>query len=193
MDKEKIILESIKLAAANLQLNGVSPKEVIIHSIQYLMELYQPEQGEASQNQEGGRQRQAILAKAILLTEAYIELGFPYESSQALFEQIFHTAGLTEDEIRSFQRRCAEKLRLNKSKIGSVLGRWNPRDHSDTKKNVIEDIMEKIKNHEQGEYFYYSRWKYPRQEDIYQLVVEPEGSYLCHVNRQKYYEFEDMG
>ena len=53
--------------------------------------------------------------------------------------------------------------------------------------------MEKIKNHEQGEYFYYSRWKYPRQEDIYQLVVEPEGSYLCHVNRQKYYEFEDMG
>ena len=57
----------------------------------------------------------------------------------------------------------------------------------------IEDIMEKIKNHEQGEYFYYSRWKYPRQEDIYQLVVEPEGSYLCHVNRQKYYEFEDMG
>lgn len=101
MDKEKIILESIKLAAANLQLNGVSPKEVIIHSIRYLMELYQAEQGEASQNQEGGRQRQAILAKAILLTEAYIELGFPYESSQALFEQIFHTAGLTEDEIRS--------------------------------------------------------------------------------------------
>ena len=175
MDKEKIILESIKLAAANLQLNGVSPKEVIIHSIRYLMELYQPEQGEAPQDQEGGRQRQAILAKAILLTEAYIELGFPYESNRALFEQIFHTAGLTEDEIRS------------------VLGRWNPRDHSDTKKNVIEDIMEKIKNHEQGEYFYYSRWKYPRQEDIYQLVVEPEGNYLCHVNRQKYYEFEVMG
>ena len=113
--------------------------------------------------------------------------------SQALFEQIFHTAGLTEDEIRSFQRRCARKLRLNKSKIGSVLGRWNPRDHSDTKQKVIEDIMKKIKNHEQGEYFYYSRWKYPRQEDIYQLVVEPEGSYLCHVNQQKYYEFEDMG
>lgn len=72
MDKEKIILESIKLAVANLQLNGVSPKEVIIHSIRYLMELYQPEQGEAPQDQEGGRQRQAILAKAILLTEAYI-------------------------------------------------------------------------------------------------------------------------
>lgn len=192
MDKEKIILESIKLAAANLQLNGVSPEEVIIHSIRFLMELYPPEQGEASQDQEGGRQRQAILAKAMLLAEAYLELGFPYEGGRELFEQVFHRAGLTEDEVRSFQRRCAGKLKLNKTQIGTVLGRWNPKDHSDTKQRVIEDIMEKVRNHEQGEYFYYTRRKYPKQEDIYQLAVEPGGSYLCHVNRQKYYVFEDM-
>lgn len=192
MDKEKIILESIKLAAANLQLNGVSPKEVIIHSIRFLMELYPPERGEAVQDQEGGRQRQAILAKAMLLAEAYLELGFPYESGRELFEQVFHRAGLTEDEVRSFQRRCAGKLKLNKTQIGTVLGRWNPKDHSDTKQRVIEDIMEKVRNHEQGEYFYYTRRKYPKQEDIYQLAVEPGGSYLCHVNRQKYYVFEDL-
>lgn len=73
--------------------------------------------------------------------------------------------------------------------IESVLGRWNPKDHSNSKKEVVEDIIQKVRNQEPGEYFYYSKWK--DQEDVYQLVVGQEENYFCHVNRQKYYEFED--
>ncbi len=195
MDKEKLVLESVKLAVANLQLNGASPKEVIIYSIQYLMELCYPGQKGKEKSQKSKQESQkktAILNKAVLLIEAYIELGFAYDSQAELFEQVFCTAGLTADEVLSFKRRSAKKLRLSKSKIDSILGRWNPKYHSNTKKEVIEDIIEKIRNQEQGEYFYYSKWKHLEQEDIYQLVVEQDGNYFCHVNQQKYYEFEDM-
>lgn len=201
MDKEKLVLESIKLAVSNLQLCGVSPKEVIIHSIQYLMELCQlkckskeilwkPEQSNCADDLMEPWKKAAIQNKMLLLVEAYIELGFPYKSQAGLFEQVFHTAGLTEDEVLSFKRRSAKKLRLNKSKVGSVLGRWNPKDHSNSKKEVVEDIIQKVRSREQGEYFYYSRWK-NQEEDVYQLVVDQKGNYFCHVNRQKYYEFED--
>ena len=205
MDKEKLVLESIKLAVSNLQLNGVSPKEVIIYSIQYLMELCQlkckgreilwkPEQSNCANAQAGHimetQEKAALYNKMLLLIEAYMELGFPYESQAELFEQVFHAAGLTEDEVLLLKRRSAKKLRLNKSKVESVLGRWNPKDHSNSKKEVVEDIIRKVRNQEPGEYFYYSRWK-DQEEDVYQLVVGQEGNYFCHVNRQKYYEFED--
>ena len=133
----------------------------------------------------------AMLKKAVLFIQVYIELGFSYESHAELFEQVFEAAGLTEDEVLSFKRRFAQKLKLNRTKIDSVLGRKNPKYHSNTKKEVINDIMEKIKNKEQWEYFYYSKQKYSEQKDVYQLVVEQDGSYFCHVNKQKYYEFEN--
>lgn len=185
-------MESTRLALAGLQLSGVSPKEVIICSIRYLMGSCVLWQKEGNESQEEDlRKKAAMLNKALLFIQVYIELGFSYESYAELFEQVFEEAGLTDDEVLSFKRRFAEKLRLNKSKIGSALGRWNPRYHSNTKKEVIEDIMEKVKNQEQGEYFYYSGRKYSRQEEVYQLVVEQDGSYFCHVNKQKYYEFKD--
>ncbi len=194
MDKEKLAVESIRLAMANLQLNGMSPQEVLIGSIRYLIEccVSGQNEGEESHSMETVSQKEAaILKQAILFIQVYIELGFSYESHAGLFEQVFQKAGLTEDEVLSFKRRFARKLKLNKSNIDSVLGRWNPKYHSGTKKEVINDIMEKIKNHEPGEYFYYSRQKYSKQEDVYQLVVEEDGSYFCHVNKQKYYEFEN--
>lgn len=194
MDKEKLIVESIRLALANLQLNGMSPQEVIICSIRYLMECCISRLKEEQESQNGDmdpQKKTAMLKKAILFIQVYIELGFSYETHAELFEQVFREAGLTGDEILSFKRRFARRLRLNKSNIDYVLGRWNPRYHSNTKKEVIDDIMEKIKNQEQGEYFYYSRRKFSEQEDVYQLVVEQDGSYFCHVNKQKYYEFEN--
>lgn len=194
MDKEKLIVESIKLALANLQLSGMDPQKVIICSIRYLMECCTDRRKERAdfQNAETDPQKKAaMLKKAVLFIQVYIELGFTYESHAELFEQVFQAAGLTEDEVLSFKRRFAQKLRLNKSKIDSVLGRWNPKYHSNTKREVIDDIMEKIKNQEQGEYFYYSKQKYSERKDVYQLVVERDGSYFCHVNKQKYYEFEN--
>lgn len=195
MDKEKLIVESIKLALANLQLSGMAPQEVIICSIRYLLEnctVRRKEKEESKNAESASGKRDAMLKKAILFIQVYIELGFTYESYAELFGQVFQEAGLTDDEVLFFKRRFAQKLRLNKSKIDSVLGRWNPKYHSNTKKEVIDDIMEKIKNQEQGEYFYYSKQKYSEQEDVYQLVVEQDSSYFCHVNKQKYYEFENM-
>ncbi len=194
MEKEKLIVESVKLALANLQLNGVSPKEVLISSIRYLMECCSLENSkEGRHTEETCKKRAAMFNKAILFIEVYIELGFSYESHAQLFEQVFRESGLTDDEVLFFKRRFAQKLKLNKSKIGSVLGRWNPRYHSNTKKEVVEDILEKIRKKEPGEYFYYSRRKNSKQEDVYQLVIGSEGSYFCHVNEQRYYEFENMG
>ncbi|MCI9440976.1 MAG: hypothetical protein HFH15_07025 [Ruminococcus sp.] len=194
MDKEKLIVESTRLALANLQLSGLDPQEVIICSIRYLMESCTAwrKGREDLQNAEADLPKEAaMLKKAVLFIQVYIELGFSYESHAELFEQVFEAAGLTEDEVLSFKRRFAQKLKLNRTKIDSVLGRWNPKYHSNTKKEVINDIMEKIKNKEQGEYFYYSKQKYSEQKDVYQLVVEQDGSYFCHVNKQKYYEFEN--
>lgn len=192
MDKEKLIVESIKLALANLQLSGMAPQEVIICSIRYLMESCAVQRKEEAKNIElASGKRDAMLRKVILFIQVYIELGFAYESYAELFEQVFHEAGLTDDEVLFFKRRFAQRLKLSKSKIDFILGRWNPKYHSNTKKEVIDDIMEKIKNQEQGEYFYYSKQKYSKQEDVYQLVVERDSSYFCHVNKQKYYEFEN--
>lgn len=194
MDKEKLVVEGVRLALANLQLSGVSPKGVLISGIQYLMECCcAGGLKEGSYTEEERQKRAAMFNQAILFTEVYIELGFSYESHAELFDRVFKEAGLTEDEILLFKQRFAQKLKPGKSKISSVIGRWNPRYHSAAKKQVVAEIIEKVRNCEQGEYFYYSGREGSKEMDVYQLVVEPEGSYFCHVNEQRYYEFENMG
>lgn len=188
--KEEAILEGMKLAVSNLQLVGCSPQEVLAESIRYLMELYGQEESKERVKEEKNERKKGFLKKALLTIEVYIEMGFPYENYEELFESVFDKSGMTEDEILSFQHRSAKKLNLSKSSIDMVLGKWNPRCHSANKKEVIEDIMEKIKKREEGEYYYYSKKSGSDQKNVYQLVVGKDGNYLCHLNTQKYYELK---
>lgn len=188
--KEEAMLEGIKLAVSNLQLVGSSPKEVLAESIGYLMELYEQEEMREGAEEKKDERQKGLLKKARLTIEAYIELGFPYTNYEELFERVFQKSGMTEDEILSFQQRSAKRLSLSKSSIDKVLGKWNPKCHSANKKEVIEDIMEKIKKREVGEYYYYSKKSGSSQKNIYQLVVGEDENYLCHLNMQKYYELK---
>lgn len=87
MDKEKLIVESARLALANLQLSGMSPQEVIICSIQYFLEscVSRKKERDSLQNTEALHQgKAAMLKKAILFIQVYIELGFTYEGNAEL-------------------------------------------------------------------------------------------------------------
>ena len=181
---QRVMLEGMKFAVANLQLMGISPKEVMAQSIVYLLELY----GQEENLREISEKKEYLLDKALLTIRAYIEMGFSYISYEELFEEVFQKAGMTEDEVLSFKRRSAEKLNPGKSSIGMVLGKWNPVYHSGNKKDVIEDILRKIRNQEVGEYFYYTKQNHSERMNVFQLVVQEECSYLCLLNEQKYYE-----
>ena len=83
MDKEKLIVESTRLALANLQLSGLDPQEVIICSIRYLMESCTAwrKGREDLQNAEADLPKEAaMLKKAVLFILVFIEVGFYYES-----------------------------------------------------------------------------------------------------------------
>lgn len=180
----KVQISAIKLAVTNIEILGIKSIDVLISSVQVLLEKYA----------EG--KLDIFLEKAIWHIYAYLELGYPYEMIEAEMEAVLLPFNLEKNEIFPYDKWKYKKIKLNKNNVRNLLGNWNPQLHSMKIKDVVEDIYENIKNRKEGKYEYHSGklliddengklW-----EQTYWLYIDEDDIIFHNVNNNKYYIFE---
>ncbi len=132
------------------------------------------------------------LELALLYIKVYLEMGFVYEESKEVFEEVFRLLG--EDKENYYEMLCAssgEKKKYSKSDVRSMIRRWSSsKYHTKTIDEVVEDILEKVEKQTKGIYYYHSN-ENPKQahmDEVYELVIGDFESYLHDINRNKYYK-----
>ena len=85
------------------------------------------------------------------------------------------------------------KLTTLRSQVRGMIGRWRPsRDSPMTIGELVDDIIRKVKNHEEGRYIYqYHRTDVTTKGDIevYELVINKDESYFYDVKKFRFYTF----
>ena len=86
-----------------------------------------------------------------------------------------------------------KRIKLTRSQVRGMIGRWRPsRDSPMTIGELVDDIIRKVKNHEEGRYIYqYHRTDVTTKEDIevYELVINKDESYFYDVKKFRFYTF----
>lgn len=179
-DKERILVEAIKLSVGRLDTAGISAKEVLEESIKYLYDLY------------CRTQQVEYLLRAKLHIQAYMELGFLYDNCRDLFGTIEEL--LKKEGCEAFQRNShrIRKILANKSQVRSVLGRWSPKHHSMPINEVVKDIIVKVQKNQIGCYNYWTEQKYGRESIRfeYELYIRKEEALLYDTYKNYYYTLE---
>lgn len=180
---DRVEIEAIKVAVGNLDVLGVSSKQVLIQSIVWLRENYEI----------NGEEK--YLVKAIWHIYAYLGLGFPYEDGEKEFYEILRYIDKTREELFPVQKWRHNRIKLNKTNIRNLLGNWNPVLHSMKINDVVNDILRKVINRESGKYLYHSgkviasNGEKQLWENTYKLYINDEEVFFHDVNRNKYYVF----
>lgn len=160
---------------------GITLGESIKKIVLKLIELY------------GIEKNRKYLHCAILYIQAYLEMGFEYDM---LFDKVVNELGYSKEEVFPKNFYKADKIKLNKSQVRSMIRKWKPGNKS-TITEVVQDIITKVKSHQEGIYYYInSGTKKEIDEtdiasDIYELVINKEECYFHDIRRKKYFTFYD--
>lgn len=177
MNREEI--EATKLAVRRLDIHNLSSKRTLIKCIQMMLDLYIKE-----------KQKNYLYA-AIARIQAYLELGFCYDDEAELFDYILELSGTS--KIEQFPKRTykAKRIAATYAQVDIVLKRWYG-VRGQSKKDVINDILDKVKNHLTGSYEYRNSnvSNKTNTEILYVLYVEEEEQLLYDVERDVFYTFE---
>lgn len=174
-------VESIKLGVGNIESLGLSSKEVLKKSISWLRERYEVTEDIR------------YLQKAVWHIYAYLELGYPYESGETEFNIILKYLKMDIEEVFPKKKWRCTKVPLTKVKISQLLGRWNPVLHSMRVGDVVEDIMDKVSNGEEGEYIYHCGKVIKQDADhilwekTFKLYINEEETVFHNINENRYY------
>lgn len=167
-------IEAIKLAAGTVQYKNLSVKGTIINTVKQLQYYY-----EESQDTH-------YLEVATLHIQAYLEMGFPYEEADDIFNKILEKLGTTKELRFPKKFYVAKKIKVNKTQVRSMIGRWPASQNQDMKiDEVVEDIINKIKMKECGIYYY----QCIAMKDIYELVISEEEMFFHDLRRGIFYTF----
>lgn len=177
-------VEAVKLAVSNLVVGDADCKRIVEHSICTLLELYE------------AQAKEEYLKKALVHMTAYLELGFPYEDMQKIFDTVLLKLNLKREEV--FKRNCyaMKRIPLKKCHVKSLLGRWNPKFHSHKIGDAVNDIMSKAAAKKAGTYLYHSGKVILETEEqtiwekTFYLHVTENGSIVYDVSRNRYYTFD---
>lgn len=175
-EQSRNYLEAIKLAAGSLKYKGISINKTFIMSIRYLQGHYLI-----------GRDLK-YLEVAALLIQAYLEMGFTYESCQEEFDVILKDLGTKKSFMFPKKFYHSKKIKLTRPQVRSMIGKW-----SSSKKNkmliitVVDDILEKINNNAIGVYSYCNHNSLGKE--MYELVINKDEIYFHDINKCKYYTF----
>lgn len=114
MDREenRLYIEAIKLAAGNVQYKNISVKDTMIKAVEQLYRYYEITMDEG------------YLETAFFHIQAYLEMGFPYEEREEVFDNILKNLGKRRELEFPKKFYCAKKVKLNKTQVRSMLGRW---------------------------------------------------------------------
>ncbi len=175
-DQSRIYLEAIKLAAGSLKYKGISINKTFLMGIKHLQEYYSL------------CNDLKYLEVAVLLIQAYLEMGFTYESYKEEFDHILKDLGTERSMMFPKRFYHSKKIKLTRPQVRSMIGKW-----SSSKKNnmmiitVVDDIIEKVNNKEIG-VFSYCNHNISGQE-LYELVINKDEVYFHDINKSKFYTF----
>ena len=173
---------SIKIAIGNIEYAGLSSKDILLSSITWLIKKY-----EETKNY-------IYLKKAVWHVYAYLELGYSYKDKNLVFH--FIIKAIEDEDRQEIEKlnRANRGIRLNKTNIRNILGRWNPKLHSMKIEHAVEDIISKATNREIGEYLYYAgkvladNGQERLYEKTFKLYIKENEIILHDICRNKYYE-----
>lgn len=177
----KFEIEIIKIMLCTLPHVGVSLTETISKVVLRLDNLYKIEKDEK------------YLHCALLYIQAYLEMGFEYND---IFDMVLLELGYSKEKIFPKDFYKADKIKLNKSQVRSMIRKWKP-GNKYTISEVVQDIITKVKLHQDGIYFYINSGTKKDDEetnikgDIYELVINKEECYFHDLKRKKYFTFYD--
>lgn len=175
-------LAAIKLALGTIQYSGGAIKKTFSLCIKKYLELYDDTSEEL------------YLKNALLHMQAFLEMGFVYEEFSDLFEKILDKVGVTREEMFPKRYYHANKIKLVKGQVRSMIHRWSPsKYHTMTINEVVDDIIKKVRENQKGHYYYHSNNNPKGNEDdnIYELVITEEETFFYDIVSKKYYVFTE--
>lgn len=119
---------------------------------------------------------------------AYLQLGFGYLEHKTLFDTMLYKAGFSTEYVLNLQK-SNPAIRLNKSKIRSLIGRWPASSYnSHTVTDAVNDIIAHAFNKDIGVYKYYTSKKDGTYTALYQLTISNDYVLFHDVFQNKYYK-----
>lgn len=176
MDREenRLYIEAIKLAAGSVQYKNISVKDTMIKAVEQLYRYYEITMDEG------------YLETAFFHIQAYLEMGLPYEEREEVFDNILKNLGKIRELEFPKKFYCAKKVKLNKTQVRSMLGRWPTSSRQRMKvQEVVEDIIRKVENREEGVWYY----KCEMTEEMYELVISEQNMFFHDLRRCIFYTF----
>ncbi|MFR2718743.1 MAG: hypothetical protein ACLTA7_05525 [Ruminococcus sp.] len=129
---------------------------------------------------------EGYLETAFFHIQAYLEMGFPYEEREEVFDNILKNLGKIRELEFPKKFYCAKKVKLNKTQVRSMLGRWPTSSRQRMKvQEVVEDIIRKVENREEGVWYY----KCEMTEEMYELVISEQNMFFHDLRRCIFYTF----
>lgn len=170
-------------AMHTLQYKGISLEKTLSSVLQYYTDWYQ---------QTPDRR---FLDLIELHLQSYVDMGYALDSRVTVIDRALQLLNRTADQFHPSGCFFGKAVRLNRTQIRSIIGKWKPSKHNPmTIQEVISDIIQKVSGNQYGRYIYQyhrSSDKEAQIPDTYELVVTQERSYFHDVNNFKFYTFLD--
>ncbi len=177
INQESLALKAMELAYGGLHYSDIFMEQTLSLSIGYLYEMYQV------------TGKKEYLHNALLHIWAFIRLGFEYRRCDEMVDKILDGLGMEKERFFKETALYRKKVKLTRPQIRGMIGKWMPSANAPKKiGEVVDEIIEKVKNQEQGIYTY--SYKRGNTEDIYELVISPDQCFFHDLRRQKFYFFD---
>ena len=126
------------------------------------------------------------LELALLQISALCRMGLAQEEDRALYNELCILAGTDMEKLMESCGGMAKQVKVSRPSIRSLIGKWMPnKKNSMTKSEVVEDIIDKLENQREGQYYYNYEKSWPKnrqseeeKRDLYKLVINQEESFL---------------
>ena len=180
----RVAVAAIKLGAGNVEQMGKNSKTVLIESIQWLKEQYERTEDIS------------YLEKAVWHIYAYMEMGYIYDDGQEEFDSVLHLLGKNREDLFPKSKWNLIRVPLSKTKINTILGKWNPKLQSMKVTEAVDDIICHAKNREEGTYLYHCGKVIAEEGDeklwqnTFRLYINQDEAILHNVNQNRYYLLE---
>ncbi len=138
------------------------------------------------------------LELALLQISALCRMGLAQEEDRALYNELCILAGTDMEKLMESCGGMAKQVKVSRPSIRSLIGKWMPnKKNSMTKSEVVEDIIDKLENQREGQYYYNYEKSWPKnrqseeeKRDLYKLVINQEESFLLDLKQFRIYTFE---
>ena len=187
MEIMEIEKEEVQMTIYTLQslcFKGISIPETVRMSLENLVQWYE------SANDS------KYIHTALVQICALSEMGMMRDSDVELYKKVYEHAEWGEEELWKHHLFITKKIKPNKSQVKALIRKWMPsRNNPMTIAEVVDDILDKVKNCKQGHYYYCYERKNQRKQsdqngrDIYKLVIESHQSFLLDIKAAKCYTF----